>query len=357
MRKTVYSLLISIFIWVFALGYTWEPRPQNTALSYHLKLSAYGFFEGKLADLKPTKGVVPYDLNTPLFSDYAQKARFIKLPIGQKAMYNAQEVLDFPVGTVLIKHFYYPLDARHPQKGRRLIETRLLIHETNGWKALPYVWNLTQTEATLEVAGDTQPVTWVDRQGKTQKLDYLIPNMNQCKGCHVRGRDLKPIGPSARQLNGDMVYKKGTQENQLLHWQRNGMLQDLPALTKVPKAAVWNDPTTGDVNARARIWLDINCGHCHRPDGPANTSGLFLYIHEQNPARLGVYKVPIAAGRATQAAKQDIVPGKPDESLLVTRLVSTDPGIRMPELGRQMVHQESVALIRAWILTMKKTRK
>ncbi|WP_299459304.1 SO2930 family diheme c-type cytochrome [uncultured Microscilla sp.] len=355
MTRKVYLFAFSALVFTLTLGHTLVPRSRGFVNNYPLKLSLYGFFRGKLAELLPAKGVMPYTLNTPLFSDYAQKARFIKLPKGKKASYNAKEVFEFPVGTTLIKNFFYPIDARDPSKGRRLVETRLLIHEANGWKALPYVWNEEQTDAMLEIAGETKQVSWIDKKGQTRKLGYMIPNMNQCKGCHVRGRKMMPIGPSARQLNGNFIYPdKHKKINQLLYWQKTGMLQGLPALSNVPKAPVWNDPSTGDLNARARIWLDINCGHCHRPDGPANTSGLFLYIHEQNMAKLGVYKSPIAAGRAAQYAKYDILPGEPNQSLVITRLEATDPGIRMPELGRQTVHQESLELLKEWIKNIKK---
>ena len=279
------------------VAHTFKPVSIIDTKNYKQTLSEYGFFEGKLADLQPAKGVIPYTLNTPLFSDYASKARFVKIPNGKSAVYNDKEVLNFPVGTILIKNFFYPKDARKPQKGRQMMETRLLIYENDGWVALPYIWNEAQTEANLDVAGDSKKVSWRDAKGKKRKIEYLIPNMNQCKGCHERGKKMVPIGPSARQLNGDFEYQSG-KANQLLHWQKQGVLKHLPDLATIPRLPIWNDPATGSLEARARAWLDINCGHCHRPDGPANTSGLFLYIHEQNKTALGIQKAPIAAGRA-----------------------------------------------------------
>ena len=68
------------------------------------------------------------------------------------------DVFDFPVGTVIAKTFAYPHDARDPSKGQRLIETRILKREPDGWVGLPYVWNEAQTEATLDVAGGTVDV-------------------------------------------------------------------------------------------------------------------------------------------------------------------------------------------------------
>ena len=327
-------------------------KPDRTLpVAVRQTLSEYGFFAGKLADQIPADGVVPYRLNTPLFSDYAEKLRFVKLPTGGTVPYNATEVLNFPVGTTLIKTFYYPNDFRDADKGRRLMETRLLIRETAGWKAVEYVWNDEQTEAVLDVAGDRKAITYTDAEGRIRQQEYIIPNLNQCKSCHNRSEVLMPIGPSARQLNGDLVYLSGA-ENQLSHWQKAGWLTDLPPLTDVPRAPVWNDPATGSLDARARIWLDINCAHCHRPDGPANTSGLNLSVHERSSTAWGVLKTPIAAGRGSGGRRYDIVPGRPDESILLYRMESTDPGVMMPEVARKVTHKEGIALVREWIRSL-----
>ena len=89
----------------------------------------------------PAEGVIPYDLNSALFSDYAEKFRFVKLPAGKPASYRDVDTFEFPVGTVIAKTFAYPRDARDPSKGRRLIETRILKREPDGWVGLPYIWN------------------------------------------------------------------------------------------------------------------------------------------------------------------------------------------------------------------------
>ena len=326
---------------------------ENEVVAPESTLSAYGFFVGELKDLAPAGDVVPYSLNTPLFTDYAAKARFVKLPEGTKASYDAKEVFDFPQGTVLIKNFYYPKDARKPQKGRQILETRLLIHEEKGWKAYPYIWNEDQTEAYLEVAGGSKNIAWVDERGKKQKLNYQIPNMNQCKGCHLVGQDIKPIGPTARQLNGEFTYKAGA-ENQLIKWKSLEILEELPNVEELPKIYAWNRPNEGTLEQRARGWLDINCGHCHRAEGPANTSGLFLDYHTQDPFKLGIFKTPVAAGRGSGGHSYAIDPGHPEKSILVYRMESTDPGEMMPELGRKLQHTEGIELIRKWIATMER---
>lgn len=350
--KRIILLITSVCI--FALS-AFHQKSDDLASMPNEKLSDYHFFEGNGSEQKPTVGVIPYSLNTPLFTDYAEKLRFVKLPEGQTVAYNETEVLDFPVGTTIIKTFYYPNDFRKPELGKKLIETRLLIHENEGWKALDYVWNDEQTEAFLEVAGDTKTVSYVDINGKKKKHEYGIPNLNQCKGCHNRNEKFSPIGPSARQLNGEYSAWNSPKiaDNQLLTWQKIGVLTNLPAIETVPKSPVWNKPETGSLDARARIWLDINCAHCHRLGGPAQTSGLNLSIYETNPIGFGILKTPVAAGRGSGNKKYDIVPGKPDESILVYRIESIDPGEMMPEVGRKTTHKEGVELIKEWIKAMK----
>jgi uncharacterized repeat protein (TIGR03806 family) len=340
----VVALLLTL--WLTLVSWQTASAPE--------KLSQYGFFAGDLARQQPDSGVIPYKLNTPLFSDYAEKLRFVKLPPGQSVKYTDTGVLNFPVGTTLIKTFYYPNDFRDSAKGRRLMETRLLVHEPAGWKALTYVWNTEQTDAWLEVAGETKTVQYVDAQGTARQHEYVVPNLNQCKGCHNRQEVMTPIGPSVRQLNGELTYAGATKgENQLRHWQRTGILSGMPPLADCPKMPVWDQPETGSLNDRARAWLDINCAHCHNPQGPAMTSGLNLRYSETNPTAIGILKSPVAAGRGSGGHTFDIVPGKPEESILIYRLQSTDPGERMPELGRKTVHTESLALLQAWIKAMK----
>src|SRR5688500_8790235 len=111
------------------------------------RLSEYNFFTGQLSKLAPSEGVIPYSVNTPLFSNYAEKLRFIKLPAGSMATYNDSVTFEFPEGTILIKNFYFSHDFRKPEKGKRILETRLLVHESSGWQAYVYIWNDEQTEA------------------------------------------------------------------------------------------------------------------------------------------------------------------------------------------------------------------
>ena len=316
----------------------------------------------------------PYDLTTPLFSDYAHKLRTVWLPDGQPAQYKEEAPFDFPIGTVITKTFYYPVrtgspgasgevlkdetpvalkDHALPLENIRLLETRLLIHRSDGWAALPYVWNEAQTDAALQRTGDLKRLTLLHDGGPSEDFIYQVPNANQCAGCHATNnttRKIEPIGPKPRHLNRDFAYGSGV-ENQLVHWRENGLLEGGPSPRQAPRNAVWTDETAS-LDARARAYLDINCSHCHNRVGPADTSGLHLEPWTPPSPQLGFCKLPIAAGSGTGDRKYDIHPGKPEDSIFIYRMASTDPAAMMPELGRSLAHEEGVALVYAWIETL-----
>ena len=298
----------------------------------------------------PSAGLTPYTLNTQLFTDYALKRRYLYLPPGTAARYAAQGPLDFPVGAALIKTFAYPADFRHPDQAVRFIETRLLIHRAEGWIPLTYVWDRDQTRAVLKRAGARIPFGFIDPSGASRAIDYAVPDLNQCKECHAQSGAVSPLGPKARNLNGLYVYDREP-ENQLAHWTRAGLLTGVPKPSAVARTPRWDDPHEA-LPARARAYLDVNCGHCHNPDGLASNSGLNLNWEETDPSRFGLLKRPVAAGRGSADLLFDIDPGHPDRSILVHRMASSEAGVMMPQIGRTIPHDEAVALIRAYIAAL-----
>lgn len=347
--------LLAVAAAIVSLGAAPAPDPSAVNLPALMAetpaatLGAYRIFTPEGPN-HPNAGVTPYALNTPLFSDYAEKARFLYLPPGTHAAYRPQGALDLPVGAVLVKSFAYPADLRKPAERVRVLETRLLIHRRGGWVALAYVWNEAQTQAVLKRAGTRIDVAFTDAEGHARQVDYHVPNQNQCKECHSLSGRITPIGVKARNLNGDYPYAEGA-ENQLAHWTRTGLLTGAPAPAQVPRTAVWNDPAE-PLEARARAYLDGNCAHCHNPKGEASNSGLFLNLEEARPVKYGIGKRPVAAGKGAGDLITDLVPGKPDASIIAYRMASTEPGVMMPELGRSITHDEGVALIREYITRM-----
>lgn len=317
------------------------------------RLSTYRLFDDVLAQ-DPVAGLVPYDLNTPLFSDYTDKLRWIWVPPGASMTWSDTDSFAMPVGTLIAKTFAYPVDRRDRDLGRRLLETRLLVHQEAGWKAASYVYDEASLaegvpEATIAKAGAHIDASWIDEAGAERTNRYAVPNINQCSQCHEETEDvLGPIGPKARHLNR---MNPGTSGNQLEGFIARGQLAGAPLPGAWPSVPVYDDPEA-PLDARARGWLDINCAHCHNPRGAARTSGLDLTPGQTDLAKIGVCKAPVAAGTGSGGRRFGIVPGQPDASILVFRLESTEPEIRMPELGRNLVHAEGVALIRAWIEAM-----
>ena len=308
-------------------------------------LSDYNFFK-KIETQIPNENVIPYHLASPLFSDYTYKFRFVSMPNGEFAQYNYNEVFNFPVGTKIIKTFAYPVDDRDLSLGFQLLETRLLIKDKNGWYPLSYIWKENQDDAELKYIGKTINAKWIDKNGVEQVNRYRVPNINQCGSCHNLNKVIMPIGPKGRNLDVDFFYQHGM-ENQIDYWEKINILENIPSNRKNP-TAIWNLESE-TIENRARAYLDINCAHCHREGGSAGNSGFYLSHEETNNTSLGIMKKPVAAGRGSGGLKYVIKPGISEESILLYRMASTDPGVMMPELSRNMEHKEAIPLIKEWI--------
>jgi uncharacterized repeat protein (TIGR03806 family) len=311
--------------------------------------------------------VVPYDLNTALFSDYALKQRAIYVPPGASATFSANEVFDLPLGSVVVKNFYFPADLRMPTANRRLIETRLMVRYADGWLPLPYIWDAAQRDAVLTPAGEVRAISFIDATGTPQVSSYLIPERNLCQSCHGKqvgtaAIETVLVGLKARHLNRTYDYGTGFgTKNQLDHLTSLGMLAGAPASAVVPAAYDFLPiETTGvaalagaELDRAARSYLDINCAHCHNPQGvQGQTSQLFLNHDNLDEFRLGKCKRPGSAGTGNGGLVFDIVPGSPDTSILYFRTHTAQVGAMMPLLGRSLTHTRGSELLHAWISAM-----
>lgn len=345
--------------------------------AYPAQLSQWQLLRVANGRLQRTDTSMVYQINTPLFSDYTSKLRMIVLPQGAQAEYHPTETFRFPVGTIIAKTFYYDkaalplgeenpanrlLFANHKKKPTPhesslhniiMIETRLLVRQSDGWDALPYVWNEQQTDATLRVGGDLQ---------KIGDAHYVVPSKAECASCHSTGIDatagtltqLTPIGPKARHL-----HRTGSSDSSLTRFVARDWLTGHPKdLDTIQVNAQWDaeiQPKALDdaeLNDRSRSYLDANCGHCHSENGSADTSQLMLDRGDHSLRQLGRCKPPIAAGKGTGGNLYALLPGQPDRSILVHRMSSTDPSVMMPELGRTQVHDLGVELIAEWVARM-----
>jgi uncharacterized repeat protein (TIGR03806 family) len=329
---------------------------------YPDRLSEWGVLARSGGGLVLGRGVEPYEVATPLFSDYALKLRTVYLPPGTAMTYRSRGAFEPPVGSIVSKTFFYPLAGGTPRAAEswegdpgtlhpsryRLLETRLLVRQEDGWHALPYVWN--GDDAYLRLTGAIVPTTLTMEDGPAD-FAYLVPARSECASCHATdhaGGALSLIGVKAKHLNRDYP---GRHANQLTAWAAEGRLHGMPPPGQVTPAADWRD-AEATLEQRARAYLDANCGHCHSPTGPAATSGMHLDLHTDSYRELGVCKPPIAAGRGSGGHAYGIEPGRPQDSILVYRMETNDPATRMPEIGRSIPHRAGVRLVSDWIASL-----
>ncbi len=338
------------------------PTVDLDALPYE-NLSEYGFFVGELSELVPAERVYPYTVVSPLFSDFAGKARFLYMPpdttihvdwaAADPGPGGDGELWEFPVGSVLIKSFYFDLDRSNPgqEQNAKLIETRLLVRYPDAWEVFTYVWDDAETDAVLTKYGKLIEVPFTDTDGQPATQEYKVPSLEACGSCHSRDNVLKTLGPVTHQMSYE-VERDGAMINQMKWLEQLGLFDEpLPDLSTFPTLV---DPMgdVGTLDQRARSYLHANCSHCHRQDGGAGISGLRYVYWEEAPIHLGICKPPAAAGAASGGREYDIVPGVPDESIVVFRMESLDPEIKMPELPSRVLNPDGIALIRDWIAAM-----
>ncbi len=311
-------------------------------------LSDYNFFKMPMADLDPVYGVLPFQPASQLFTDYALKKRFIWMPEDASATIGQEnKVLNFPIGTVLIKSFYY--DNVLPGNTTKIIETRLMILKPEGWIFANYVWNDQQTEATISENLVVVPVSWM-HNGAQRDIQYQVPSTGQCFMCHYNSAENFPIGPKPQNLNFAINYADGL-KNQLEKLKEFGYISnDVPQT--INSIVDYND-TSKSLDLRARSYLEINCAHCHKDQGYA----------EFYPVRMDFKPIPdypemgfclepnINIGGFFPGVELNhiIYPGNHEKSVMYYRMNTEQDNIKMPMVGRTIIHDEGVSLINNWI--------
>ncbi len=310
-------------------------------------LSDYHFFEGEMKDQKPSLDVLPYIPASTLFTDYAHKKRFIWIPKGVKSTYNGDgNVLELPVGSAIIKTFYY--DNVQPENTTRIIETRIMIRKSTGWIFAEYIWNEAQTEATLDMSGSFTNIEFVNENGDLLNVNYRIPSETECLTCHKRNDQPIPIGIKPQNLNFNYNYGVET-KNQLQKWIENGLLEN--TLPETINSTVNYNDTSQPLELRVRSYVDMNCAHCHHEGSHCDYRPIRLAFDETtNPANLGVCIPP--QEDINSALTNIITPANKNRSVMYYRLSATDESVRMPLLGRSIVHTEGIELLEQWINTL-----
>ncbi len=310
-------------------------------------LSHYQFFQGLMSDQMPSDGVLPYEPINSLFSDYAHKKRFVWMPPGVHATYSTDStVLEFPEGTVLIKTFYY--DHVLPFNNRQLLETRLLYKKNGEWDFADYTWNADQTEAVFSLAGSNVPLIWQDAQDVPHCESFRIPAEAECHTCHKLSDQNAPIGPKPQNLNSVYYYDDGPM-NQLAKWESAGYLASgWP--TNINTVVKWDDATQ-TLTDRVRAYVDINCAHCHSNGRHCDYRPMrFGWNATTNLANMGVCVIP--QDMFDQSLSYIVAAGNPNRSMMYYRMNTAAEAVRMPLLGRTVIHTEAVQLVHDWITSL-----
>lgn len=261
----VFLLILASIATVYAMGYYQFRKNsapvQSANINFSTNLSAYNIYQHPMHDLMPADDVHLLELSTPLFTDYSEKQRLVKLPEGTVMQSDGDGLPIFPDGTILVKTFYYYDDVRNPALGKRVIETRLEIKQGSRWDIVTYVWNDAQTEATLSTDGLDTRVQWITAQGARRNINYHVPSQSECTQCHKSQQNtVIPIGPKLRNLNRDVV-RSGQNVNQLQHLQAVHILNTFDH-TEIGSLPNVDDPSV-PLSEKGRAYLEMNCAHCH----------------------------------------------------------------------------------------------
>lgn len=319
-------------------------------------LSHYNLFaDQRNPRVTATGSGLPFAPASGLFTDHANKYRFVFLPEGASATYRDNYGLQFPVGTVLVKTFALPVTQSGADD--RLMETRLLIHREDGWVGLPFAWRDDGQDAELARIGKAVP-TYVMVEGVQQEFTYQVPDVLTCRKCH-QGRTenevMTPLGTTVRQLNHTLDYPAGS-ENQLVYWQQQGLLSGAPDASLWPRAVNWKDESES-LTLRSKSYLDSNCSHCHSDVGSGALSGLRLeFWRDETRYEYGICNPAQGYYGGEYSLTYDIIPGDAEHSVMPYRMGSErsthNAKDMMPPLGRSLADHDAVAMIREWINAM-----
>lgn len=323
------------------------PAPLG-ADDFPKRLSDTGAF-ADVATLTPQSGVVPYDVQVPLWSDGAVKRRWLALPDGAPLGYSDTGHFDIPPGTVFIKHFEIALDERIPEQRRRL-ETRFWITVSDGAQyGVSYYWNEEQTDAELLVQGRTETLSVIGSDGVARDQPYFLPGPADCQSCHNESAGFV-LGARAPQLNRPFVYDlERPAVNQLVAWSEWGLIDthvDNAVAALTPQLAALGDATR-DVGDRVRSYWDGNCAMCHAGDSGSVPGWDARYSTAFDA--LGLDRAP---SYPSTPATQLVAPGSPESSLIFLRGDTADVPLRMPPVGRNRVDDAYVELLGSWISSL-----
>ncbi|HEX3133320.1 MAG TPA: RICIN domain-containing protein, partial [Planctomycetota bacterium] len=322
--------------------------PTSVGGSLPGTLSGTGLFS-TTSTLATKAGIVPYSVNSALWSDNAQKQRWVALPGTATITFAATGEYSWPGGTIFIKHF--DLVINEVTKAKRRLKTRVLVLDGSGDNGygVTYKWRSDKSEADLVAGGGEDESITITTSGGSRTQVWHYPSRDQCLQCHTVNAGFV-LGPKTRQLNGAYAYPTGRSDNQVRTWSYLQMFT-----TQVNEDAIAGyqhtvkvDDTTATLENRVRSYLDANCAHCHRPGGTG----------AQWDAR---YDTPLASQNIINGAMREtfgisgakvVAPADVPKSIMHLRMQSTVATQQMPPLARNVVDSTAVSALAQWIGTL-----
>jgi uncharacterized repeat protein (TIGR03806 family) len=316
-------------------------------------LSDVGVFTD-LPNLKPAASLVAYSVQSPLWSDGADKQRWVALPAHETVDFTPSGPWHFPVGTVFVKHFSMALDERRPAELKRL-ETRLLVAAADaGFYGLTYRWNAQGDDAELVADAQFEELQVIGADGSTRAQTYFYPGPRDCLTCHNAAAG-HVLGVRTAQLNGPFAGPHPTDDeaatNQLAGWVSRGSFGAVPnldALDEYPRLSALTDETQS-LEQRVRSYWDANCSMCH---------GVQSSLRAEWDAR---YRTPLAEqgvlwGTALNGGRDGAVhliePGFPERSIMYQRNATLLSGQRMPPLASNRRDEAYLRVLERWIVSL-----
>ena len=330
---------------------------QSTNEKFPRKLSESGLFaDVSKHEMQP--GVIPYSVNSPLWSDGAIKTRFFAIPESKssestppKISVSGNKGWAFPEQTVLIKSFAVDLVEGDP-KSRHWIETRFLHRENREWVGYSYRWNNEQTDATLvDKAGLNISFKVQSADGTMAERKWRYPSRTECMVCHARAANFV-LGLSTPQMNRDHDYSSvgGRIDNQLRTLEHLGYLKlprkgDSFNAEEHPRLA---DPynESESLSDRAMSYLHSNCAQCHVSAGGGNSQMVLSF--GTKPAKQKLVDAEPVHDRFGIADARIVAPGSPERSILLQRIARRGRG-QMPQLATNLVDKRAVEMFEKWI--------